>query len=69
MNDTTPKPVMIEGKPLHCLICEHDRFYRRRIQLNTRGLTFLKLDWLNRTGQGVVCERCGYVHTFLPPDR
>ena len=32
--------------------------------LNTRGLTFLKLDWLNRFGAALVCARCGRIQLF-----
>ena len=23
------------------------------------------LDWLNRSAEGVICLRCGFVHTFM----
>jgi hypothetical protein len=29
-------------------------------------MTFFGLDWANRTARCLVCERCGYVHWFLP---
>ena len=24
----------------------------------------MDLDWLNKSAEGVICVRCGYVHTF-----
>ena len=33
--------------------------------MTTTGMTFLDLDWLNKSADGAVCTRCGYVHTFL----
>ena len=40
-------------------------FARREIKLTTTGMTFFDLDWLNKSGDGAICLRCGYVHTFL----
>ena len=61
-----PTTVDINGKQLLCLVCSHDQFWRRKVQLNTPILTFFRLDWLNRVSTSVVCDNCGYVHTFLP---
>jgi hypothetical protein len=33
--------------------------------MNTKGMTFMNLDWLNRSGDGAVCTACGYVHVFM----
>jgi hypothetical protein len=33
--------------------------------MTTTGMTFMDLDWLNRSAEGVICVRCGYVHTFM----
>jgi hypothetical protein len=33
--------------------------------MTTTGMTFLDLDWLNRSAEGVICVRCGYVHIFM----
>jgi len=33
--------------------------------LNTRGISFLGLDWANKVADNYVCDRCGYVHWFL----
>ena len=37
----------------------------REAQLNTAGMTFLKLDWLNKTATIFVCEDCGRLEWFL----
>lgn len=63
-----PTTVEINGKQLFCVICRHDLFSRRSVLLNTRILTFLHLDWLNKASTSVVCDRCGYIHSFLPRD-
>jgi hypothetical protein len=47
---------------INCLHCNHDRFHRGNALLNTRGLTFFDLDWLNRGATTLVCNQCGFVH-------
>ena len=61
-----PETVEVGGTPLRCVICEHDRFWRRRGQLNTALATFFSLDWTSPTAICLVCDRCGYIHWFLP---
>jgi hypothetical protein len=53
------------GAPLSCLVCGGQAFARREVKLNTSGMSFLGLDWANRSGDGAVCRACGFVHTFL----
>jgi hypothetical protein len=59
-------PVSVLGNPMTCEICHHDRFYQREGKIQTTAMTFFELDWLNASANCVVCERCGYVHWFLP---
>ena len=56
----------VMGKPLVCQVCGYDEFDQRRAQLNTPGLTFLNLDWANRSANCLICKRCGYIHWFVP---
>jgi len=56
----------IEGIQLHCEICKHDRFWHREAQLNTAVATFFDFDWANASANCYVCEKCGYIHWFLP---
>jgi hypothetical protein len=51
--------------PLYCLVCQGQLFTRREIKLNTSGMEILGLDWANRSGTGLICDRCGFVHTFV----
>ncbi len=62
----TPERRSVNGNPLACLVCGHDMFTERPAQLNTRGLTFLNLDWANKSARCLVCDACGYIHWFLP---
>ncbi|MDN5853956.1 MAG: DNA-binding protein [Actinomycetia bacterium] len=56
----------VAGEDFTCIACKHGkRFIQREIKLNTTGMSFMGLDWLNEAADGAVCERCGYVHSFL----
>ena len=59
-------PVAPVGVPLTCKHCRHGEFVYRRVQLNTRLLSFFDLDWLNASADVYVCTRCGFLHWFLP---
>jgi hypothetical protein len=50
--------------PLHCLICRGQLFTSREIKLNTSGMEFLGMEWANRSGTALICDRCSFVHTF-----
>lgn len=50
---------------LACHACGGLLFARREVKMTTTGMTFLELDWLNRSADGVICVRCGYVHAFM----
>ena len=60
-------PIEVQGRPLRCTICGHGIFWEREIQLSTSLFDILDLDAWNRVAQCAVCERCGYVHMFIPP--
>lgn len=50
---------------LACQVCAGLLFARREIKMTTTGMTFLDLDWANKSGDGAICVRCGFVHTFM----
>jgi len=52
-------------RPFNCLVCQGTLFLDREIKLNTTGLESFNLGWLNESATGLVCERCGYIHTFI----
>lgn len=58
---------VVVGKDLEltCQICKYADLEERNALLNTPALTFLDLDWLNKSAKCFVCRRCGYVHWFL----
>ncbi len=57
--------VQVAGRLLRCLVCDHDRFTRREVSMNTAGMSFMGLDWANKKGDGAICRECGFVHTFM----
>ena len=58
------------GKALRCPHCGHDRFDSQSAVVNTRGLTFFGLDWLDTGATVLACTRCGLVQWFrTPPER
>jgi hypothetical protein len=55
----------VAGKLVSCNHCAADRFVEGRAQLNSAGLTFLNLDWANRSAATLTCTSCGHIHWFL----
>ncbi|CAM5215766.1 putative nucleic-acid-binding Zn-ribbon protein OS=Ureibacillus acetophenoni OX=614649 GN=SAMN05877842_106165 PE=4 SV=1 [Ureibacillus acetophenoni] len=47
-----------------CIHCKHNKFEQGKAMLNTRGLTFLDLEWLNDEVTTLLCKRCGFIHWF-----
>jgi predicted nucleic-acid-binding Zn-ribbon protein len=58
--------VNVFGQELCCAVCGNKTFRERESLLNTVGLTFLNLDWANKTAMNFICSRCGYIFWFLP---
>ena len=56
---------VVAGKPATCGHCGRDRFVEGRAQLNTAGLTFMNLDWANRSAATLTCTSCGRIEWFL----
>ena len=50
---------------LACQVCSGLLFARREIKMTTTGMTFFDLDWANKSAEGAICVRCGFVHTFM----
>ena len=56
-------PVTVQGRPLRCMVCSHDVFWEHHVSLSNPIFSFLDPD---SAAHSAVCERCGYVHMFLP---
>ena len=64
-NTPTSKQRTIKGNKLTCFVCKNDTFWERETLMNTKKLTFFKLDWLNKKAQNLICDNCGHVHWFM----
>ena len=51
---------------LNASLCQGKLFADREVKLNTSGAEFLGFGWANQSAKGLVCQRCGYVHLFMP---
>ena len=55
----------VNGHQLKCGHCGGGTFTQGRAMLNTAGMTFLKLDWLNKSADTFTCSDCGHIEWFL----
>jgi uncharacterized protein YlaI len=59
-----PKSYTVLDQPLRCLVCEHDEFRLKKLRVQTGVFTFLPWNWV--VANCFICDRCGYVHWFVP---
>lgn len=55
----------IKGHKLQCTVCNNDTFWAKKTLMNTPKMTFIKLDWANKSAQNYICNNCGYVNWFM----
>lgn len=58
------KYLTANGIQIECLLCKNQFFYEGSALLNTRGMTFFGLDWLNEGAFTLTCTGCGFIHWF-----
>jgi uncharacterized protein len=63
----SPGSYRVAGTKIMCPNCKHDQFESQTVLLNTRGLTFFKLDWLNAAATILTCSNCGLIQWFKRP--
>ncbi len=61
----TGEHFVVAGRQVKCAHCGNDRFVEGHAQLNTAGMTFLNLDWANRSAAILTCTSCGRIEWFL----
>ena len=54
----------VAGINVICPHCKQYEFKEGFAQLNTAGMTFCKLDWLNKSVSTLTCINCGQVQWF-----
>lgn len=58
------------GKDITCGHCGGEEFAEGSAQLNTRALTFMDLDWMNKSATTLACRNCGRIMWFVKkPER
>ena len=68
--DSTAKPggphsYQVVGKPVICPQCGGSQFEEGSALLNTAGMTFLGLDWANKSATVLICSQCSHIQWFL----
>ena len=58
------KTYIIAGKQVVCPHCGEREFEGRKVLMNTRGVTFFNLDWLNRGATALTCAKCSRIEWF-----
>ena len=67
---TGPSQYRAAGKKILCPHCTADEFAQGEAQLNTAGMSFMNLDWANKSATTLACTNCGRIQWFLKtPDR
>ena len=64
MSENKPCEYEIDNGLIKCNHCKGTGFLRGSAMLNTAGMTFLGLDWANRTATTLMCDNCGLIHWF-----
>lgn len=60
----------VAEKPVRCPHCGSETFDQATALLNTAGMSFLNLDWANRSATTLICTECGHVQWFVKtPDK
>jgi len=54
----------VEGQDVHCPHCGGQEFAEGSAQLNTAGMTFLDLDWANKSAHTLMCTNCSRIEWF-----
>ena len=65
-----PSEYIAVDKVVMCPHCEHTEFIQGSAQLNSAGMSFLGLDWANKSATTLMCDRCGFIMWFgISPNR
>jgi len=56
-------PLMVEGYPVACPICRHDRFRTRRAQVESGAM--FNMEMIIPKADTYICLRCSYVLWFM----
>ncbi|HCE48654.1 MAG TPA: hypothetical protein DEQ86_00475 [Candidatus Jacksonbacteria bacterium] len=57
--------VILNNKPLSCLVCGHDKFFKTSVSSNQQILAWFGWEMFSKSGAAYDCEMCGFRHTFF----
>jgi uncharacterized protein len=60
-----PGQFTVETKKVTCTHCGHQEFVEGSAQLNTAGMTFIGLDWANKSAYTLLCTKCSHIEWFM----
>jgi len=60
----TPTQFAAAGKQISCPHCGDLEFDAREVLMNTRGASFMNLDWLNHGATALTCRTCRRVEWY-----
>ncbi len=63
--DNEPSGYQVAGRQVVCSHCGGASFEEGAAMLNTAGLTFLDLDWLDQNASILKCTNCGHIEWFV----
>jgi predicted nucleic-acid-binding Zn-ribbon protein len=65
----SPREYEAAGRQIVCPHCGGSTFDKSEAQLNTAGMSFLNLDWANRSATTLTCSTCSRIEWFLERPR
>jgi uncharacterized protein len=69
-NASGPAEYSVEGKKVTCPHCGGQTFTEGTAQLHTAGMTFVGLEWAQRSAYTLLCSKCGRIEWFMQsPER
>jgi uncharacterized protein len=65
-----PGEFSVEGKKVTCSHCGNFVFAEGSVQLHTAGMTFIGLEWAQKSAYTLLCSKCGRIEWFMQrPER
>lgn len=63
--ESKPEPVVVMGKPMQCVICQHEQFHHHKAKINATASPTSTRMFVETNADCAVCAQCRYVHWFL----
>ena len=58
-------PLLVEGAPVACPICRHDRYRMKRTLMESKAAAMWDMEWASPSADTYICLRCGHVMWFM----